>query len=145
MKTLLTAGLAISIAALTGCTTVSQVIGRDKTGSHDIHTPINNRAPVSTQNGILVDADKHMTLYVYDKDTPNTSNCNAICLAVWPAFLAPSGAMSNGAFSTILRNDGHYQWALNGKPLYFYANDTEKGDRHGDGKMGVWHVVPAGY
>lgn len=26
---------------------------------------------------------------------------------------------------------------MNGKPLYFYANDTAVGDRHGDGKIRV--------
>ena len=26
-------------------------------------------------------------------------------------------------------------------PLYFYAGDKKNGDKTGDGKGGVWHVV----
>ncbi len=143
MKKILLSGCLITVTALSGCTTMSEVFGRDKTGTHDVHTTTNNRAPVSGLNGILVDANKKMTLYTYDKDTTNKSNCNALCLAAWPAFLAPGPVDPTGStYSTIKRDDGRYQWAMNGKPLYFYANDTAVGDRHGDGKMGEWNVIP---
>ena len=57
-------------------------------------------------------------------------------------FLAPGPVRSNnGGYSTIQRDDGKYQWVLNGKPLYFYANDTKVGDRDGEGKMGDWHTI----
>ena len=35
---------------------------------------------------ILVDG-KGMTLYMFTKDEPNKSNCNADCLAKWPPLL----------------------------------------------------------
>jgi predicted lipoprotein with Yx(FWY)xxD motif len=36
---------------------------------------------------------------------------------------------------------GTMQWAYDGKPLYFYADDKKKGETAGDGKGGVWHIV----
>lgn len=142
MKKVLLASAVVGAMSLTGCTTVSEIFGRDMTGTHDVHAKVNNKAPVSSLNGVLVDANKHMTLYTYDKDTLNKSNCDTLCLAAWPAFLAPNAASaSDGRYTTIQREDGKYQWTLNGKPLYFYANDTQAGDKKGEGKMGVWHTV----
>ena len=71
----------------------------------------------------------------------NKSECGAACLVAWPAFMAPSDAKASGEFAAFEREDGSYQWAMNGKPLYFYANDTEVGDVDGDNKGGVWHVI----
>ena len=142
MNKLLTVLLIAGVVSVTGCTTIKQVLGTDQTGTHAVHAPINDQAPVATLNGVLVDATKQMTLYTYDKDTYNHSNCKAICLTAWPAFLAPSNQTS-GKYSTIQRDDGKYQWTLNGKPLYFYALDTKAGDKKGDEVMKVWHVIPA--
>lgn len=36
-------------------------------------------------------------------------------------------------FSTIARNDGKKQWALNGKPLYRWFKDSKSGDINGAG------------
>lgn len=141
MKKLVTAIAVSSVLAMTGCTTVKEMFGKDTTGTHDVHAKINNKAPVASLNGVLVDADKHMTLYTYEKDTPNKSECKAVCLAAWPAFLAPS-AQTSGKFSTIQREDGKYQWTMNGKPLYFYALDTQAGDKRGE-KIKDWDIIPA--
>ena len=43
--------------------------------------------------------------------------------------------------STGLYDDGKKQWAIKGKPLYYWAKDTKPGDMTGDGLMGAWHVV----
>lgn len=141
MKKLVTAVMVSSVLAMTGCTTVKEMFGKDTTGTHDVHAKINNKAPVTALNGVLVDADKHMTLYTYEKDSYNKSECKAVCLAAWSAFLAPS-AQTSGKFSTIQRDDGKYQWTLNGKPLYFYALDTQAGDKRGE-KIKDWDLIPA--
>ena len=33
------------------------------------------------------------------------------------------------------------QWAVKGKPLYYFAGDAKPGERNGDGSGGTWHVV----
>lgn len=130
------------VLALTGCSTLKNVVGNDTSGMHDVHSTTSNAAPVTSKNSVLVDSKNHMTLYTFDKDSMNKSECGSACLVAWPAFLAPNNAQASGQFASFKREDGKYQWAVNGKPLYFYANDKNVGDKHGDNKLDVWHVVP---
>ena len=92
------------------------------------------------KNGVLADAAGR-TVYIFDKDTPNKSNCSGGCLVAWPAFVAKAGATAQGDFGLIDAN-GAKQWTVGGKPLYYFAGDAKPGDRNGDGSGGVWHVVP---
>ena len=84
-----------------------------------------------------------MTLYTYDKDTSGVSNCNGACAQAWPPYT--SGATAQGTFPTgisvITRADGSTQFAYNGKPLYYYAEDSGPNMINGDGVGGVWHIV----
>lgn len=91
------------------------------------------------RDGILADAAGR-TVYTFDKDTPNKSNCAGGCLAAWPAFVAKPGATAAGSFGLIDAGTGK-QWTVNGKPLYYFAGDAKPGDRNGDGNGGVWHIV----
>lgn len=95
---------------------------------------------VTEANGILADASGR-TLYTFDKDASNKSNCNGGCATAWPPFLVKDGDRTAATFNVITRDDGARQWALNGKPLYFFAADVRAGDAKGDGQGGVWHVV----
>jgi predicted lipoprotein with Yx(FWY)xxD motif len=93
----------------------------------------------------LVDS-KGMTLYLYTKDTPNTSNCNGGCATAWPPLLT-SGAPVAGAgvdaskLGTTTRADGTTQVTYNGWPLYYYAQDKAAGDTTGEGVGTVWYVI----
>ena len=143
MKRIIILSALSGVLAFTGCTTLKEVVGKDTTGTHNTQSTAKNTAPVTSKNGVLVSATNQMTLYTYDKDSKNKSDCGPLCLAAWPAFLAPSNAKASGQFAPFKREDGKYQWAMNGKPLYFYANDTKPGDKNGAEKFGVWHVIPA--
>ncbi len=99
------------------------------------------QAQAVMHDGALVDAAGR-TVYTFDKDDLNKSNCAGGCLAAWPAFLAKSEATAKGEFGIIEAN-GARQWTINGKPLYYFAGDAKPGDRNGDGKGGMWHVVVA--
>jgi predicted lipoprotein with Yx(FWY)xxD motif len=96
--------------------------------------------PVKFDNGLLV-ARNGMTLYTFDKDSKNRSNCEGGCLVAWPALTADDSTKVSGDFGFIMRSDGKKQVAMDGKPLYFYVGDTKPGDVTGDGSGGVWHVV----
>ena len=98
-------------------------------------------APAKKADGLLV-ADTGMTLYTFDKDMGGKSACNGPCAALWPALKANEGDKPNGDYSIIVRDDGIKQWALKGKPLYFWVNDKKPGDKTGDNFKDVWHVVP---
>ena len=91
------------------------------------------------RDGVLADAAGR-TVYTFDKDEPGKSNCSGGCLTLWPAFVAKPEAVAKGDFGVIEAN-GVRQWTVKGKPLYYYAADAKPGDRHGDGKGGVWHVI----
>ena len=96
--------------------------------------------PAVNAGGIMVGTANRMTLYTFDKDGVNQSNCNDQCAANWPPLLASSSDVGRGDFSVLTRADGRKQWALVGKPLYFWSKDVRPGDTTGDKVNGTWHV-----
>lgn len=99
-------------------------------------------APAMVSNGML-SGSNGMTLYVFDKDAAGSgkSVCNGPCATNWPPLYAMDGDMASGDYSIISRDDGKKQWALKGKPLYYWAKDQKPGDMTGDGFNNVWHVA----
>jgi len=97
-------------------------------------------APAKVADGVLVGANG-MTLYTFDKDTAGSgkSVCNGPCATNWPPLMAADADASSGDWSIVTRDDGKKQWAMKGKPLYFWAKDAKPGDKTGDGVLGVWH------
>ncbi len=89
---------------------------------------------------VLVDANG-MTLYTFDKDTENKSNCNDKCAEAWPPLIAPADAKAMGKLTVAARDDGSKQWAYQGEPLYLWFKDQKPGDTTGDNVKNVWHVV----
>ncbi|MDP2817736.1 MAG: hypothetical protein Q8O29_05560 [Polaromonas sp.] len=99
-------------------------------------------APAKVADGVLV-GPSGMTLYVFDRDTAGSgkSVCNGPCAANWPPLMASEMDKPAGDYSVITRDDGTKQWAMKGKPLYYWIKDTKAGDKTGDGVQNVWHVV----
>ncbi len=88
------------------------------------------------------------TLYLFMKDTKNTSNCNDACAQKWPPLTSKDKpALGNGLnadlLGTTVRKDGSTQVTYNGWPLYYYAPDQKPGDVLGQGVGSVWFVVTA--
>lgn len=96
------------------------------------------------KDGFLTDAAGR-TLYTFDKDQANKSNCQGPCLQNWPPYVAEptAGAKPLPAVGRF-EHDELKHWTYNGSPLYYFAGDAKPGDRNGDGKGGVWHVVKPG-
>ena len=96
--------------------------------------------------GQLLTDDRGMTLYLYTKDTPNTTNCYDACATNWPPAIVgatvPALPMGTpGKLSVVTRTDGGKQLAYNGQPLYYWAKDTKPGDTTGQGVGSVWYVL----
>jgi predicted lipoprotein with Yx(FWY)xxD motif len=95
----------------------------------------------------VVAGSNGMTLYVFDKDVAGSgkSTCNGPCAANWPPLIASDFAVASEGgsndLSLIKRDDGKQQWALKGKPLYYWVKDQKPGDKTGDGVNNVWHVA----
>ncbi len=102
-----------------------------------------------TLGSFLVD-DKNMTLYLFTKDTPNTSNCYDKCATAWPPLLTTGDPVAGDGvdaskLGTTTRTDGAVQVTYNGWPLYYYEKDKAPGDVTGQDVGSVWFVIsPAG-
>src|SRR5262245_20171292 len=86
-----------------------------------------------TELGTVLASPTGMTIYVYDKDQPDVSNCTGKCAGHWPPIKASASDKPSGDFTVIKRPDGMLQWAYDGKPVYGYADDKKAGDVNGDG------------
>jgi predicted lipoprotein with Yx(FWY)xxD motif len=99
--------------------------------------------------GNVLVGDKGMTLYLFKKDAPDTSNCYDKCAENWPPLTVKDaadfipGVNLVGKFGTAARKDGTLQVTYNGWPLYYYKNDKAIGDANGEGVGEVWYTIPA--
>jgi predicted lipoprotein with Yx(FWY)xxD motif len=103
----------------------------------------------ATLSSFLVDS-KGMTIYLFTKDTPNTSNCYGACATYWPPLLTTGAPLAGtgvtaAMLGTTARTDGSTQVTYNGWPLYYYAGDKAAGDTTGENVKTTWFVIsPAG-
>jgi predicted lipoprotein with Yx(FWY)xxD motif len=96
----------------------------------------------------LVDG-KGRTVYLFQADKPDMSNCSGACASVWPPLSANAKPLAKGGvvasrISTIKGSGGKPQLAYNGHPLYYYAGDTSPGATKGQGlnQFGAeWYVI----
>ncbi|MDI1273964.1 hypothetical protein [Polaromonas sp.] len=99
-------------------------------------------SPARVADGMLV-GPNGMTLYTFDRDVTGSgkSVCNGPCATNWPPLMAAETDKASGDYTIITRDDGKKQWAMKGKPLYYWVKDTKAGDKTGDGVQNVWHIV----
>ncbi|MGV0951774.1 MAG: hypothetical protein ACOYB3_13985 [Azonexus sp.] len=98
-------------------------------------------SPAMVADGVLTGSNG-MTLYTFDKDADGKSMCNGPCATNWPPLYATDSDKASGDYSIITRDDGKKQWALKGKPLYYWSKDQKPGDKTGDGFLNnAWHVA----
>lgn len=124
MFTALVAPSILVTALITGCASMSSSV------------------PAKIAGGMLVGPNQ-MTLYTFDKDAAGSgkSTCNGPCATNWPPLLASDTDKPSGDFSIVTRDDGKKQWAIKGKPLYYWIKDTKPGDKTGDGFNKVWQIA----
>lgn len=91
---------------------------------------------------ILTDASG-MTLYIFTKDTENTSNCYDQCAINWPPLTVQNAKdLPEGpGYGTTTRKDGSLQVTYNGWPLYYWIKDLKAGDTTGQAVGKVWWVA----
>jgi len=103
---------------------------------------MNDMAPAKTMDGMLT-GPNGMTLYTFDPDPQGggKSVCNGPCATNWPPLMAMDTDKAAGDYTVITRDDGKKQWAVKGKPMYYWAKDGKPGDKTGDGVLGKWHIA----
>lgn len=80
-------------------------------------------------------------LYTFDQDEPGKSRCNDACASAWRPLRASDGDRPVGHWTQVKRDDGSYQWAYDGRPVYSFAQDPEP-VATGNGKVGNWRLLP---
>ena len=86
------------------------------------------RISLGPRNEIAYSNEKGLTLYTYDKDAANKSNCSGDCAKNWLPLTPIAGAKAIPNWTILKREDGAKQWAHNGKPLYTYVGDKDGGE-----------------
>ena len=94
--------------------------------------------PVAT--GRLLVGHQAYSVYSWDKDDPDKSNCDSVCTQDWSPVLAPETAQPQGEWSIIERSPGIKQWAFRQQPLYTYVVDQRTRSLVGSDVPG-WHNV----
>ena len=97
----------------------------------------------SSLGQILVDG-KGMTLYMFTKDSANTSACADQCLVAWPPLFGQPTAgngVDDSKLGSFQRADGSTQATYNGWPLYYWKSDAKPGDVLGQDVNQVWFVL----
>lgn len=100
---------------------------------------------------VLAYGPKHLTVYVFSKDSGQGSSCTGQCAKFWPPVTGtPSaqGGASSADVATITRPGGGKQVTYKGHPLYLFTKDGDSGDAYGEGVTafgGKWYAVkPSG-
>ncbi|MCE7083075.1 SCO0930 family lipoprotein [Streptomyces sp. ST2-7A] len=101
--------------------------------------------------GPIVTDAKGRTLYRFDKDSawPMISNCEGECLDTWKPALPVDPEEIKGIdaelISTLERDDGTEQLAIDCWPVYWFTGDENPGDTTGHGAGDLWFAVtPSG-
>jgi predicted lipoprotein with Yx(FWY)xxD motif len=118
-------------------------------GSSTSPSAVTLKATNSQLGTILVDQDGK-TLYLFEADSMNKSNCSGACLSLWPPVMANGKATAGSGVTAgmIGTATGSSQVTYAGHPLYWFSGDTKAGDTNGQGLTdfgGAWYAVsPAG-
>jgi predicted lipoprotein with Yx(FWY)xxD motif len=126
----LSIGAAVSVSAFTA------------TGSSSIGV---RRTPLGR---ILVDG-RGRTLYLFQRDKADKSNCSSACTNIWPVLASNTrpharAGVTGSKIGTIRRADGRRQVTYGKHPLYYYAGDQRPGETNGQGlnQFGAkWYVL----
>jgi predicted lipoprotein with Yx(FWY)xxD motif len=107
----------------------------------------------SSPAGTFLTDGSGRAVYLWVKDTGDTSACTGACAGAWPPVTttgtptASGGAMASD-LGTITRSDGSKQVTYDGHPLYYFVGDSGPGTAAGQGSDGFgakwWLVSPAG-
>jgi predicted lipoprotein with Yx(FWY)xxD motif len=161
MKRLIPTGLVAAVAivavvVISGCGGSSYGSSSKSSSTTAKPSSTSAGATISTAGGPL---GKHLvdstgrTLYLFEADKTNQSNCPTACLGIWPAYSTTSrptakGDVAPGKIGMAKAQNGKSIVTYNGHPLYYYAADQKPGDTGGQGldQFGAeWYVVsPSG-
>lgn len=103
----------------------------------------------STRYGkILVVGATGRTLYLYDRDARNKSNCSGQCASAWPPLLTrarpTAGAGASASKLGEIKRGANHQVTYADHPLYTFVSDSGPGSITGEGSGGFYVVGASG-
>ena len=107
----------------------------------------------SSAAGMFLTNGSGRAVYLWVKDTGDTSNCSGACAGAWPPVTTTGSATASGGakasdLGTITRSDGTKQVTYDGHPLYYFSGDSGPGTATGQGSDSFgapwWLVTPTG-
>jgi predicted lipoprotein with Yx(FWY)xxD motif len=142
----------LSLTALTVLVALSLAACGGSNNDNEATAGATPSTTVSLDNGLLVDSTG-AALYTSEQEKTGTVMCTNGCTQIWLPLKAPSSGQPtagdgvSGKVGTVKRPDGARQVTLDGRPLYRFAEDTEKGKATGDnvsdsfgGQKFTWHA-----
>lgn len=147
----LLAGLSLTACGSSNSASSSRVNVENATGP-EVEAVVEETVAVkAVQNdkfGVIVQDGAGNTLYAFANDKKDgKSVCNDACATAWPpARVTDVNLTAEGIdpalITTITRDDGTKQLALNNWPLYRFAADGDAtGETKGQGNKGVWFLL----
>ncbi len=124
---------AVALSAATASAAPIELMADGNVGAFRIFLVLNNKMALADPAGF--------TLYVYAKDPTEKATCADACAQKFVPALAAAGERGFDSFSVFRREDGLYQWAFEGKPLYRFVGDAAMGEAKGHGVDDAWEVV----
>ncbi len=94
----------------------------------------------TTMFGRLAVLHEGWSIYTYEGDGRNKSNCAGACLDGWAPIIAAEYARPVGEWTTFERALGVRQWAFRGMPVYRHLTDPKINSLDG-GDIPRWHNV----
>ena len=95
---------------------------------------------VEMSTGRLITTDVGESVYTWDKDGLNKSNCDGDCLKEWSPVLAADLTRPIGEWTTFERAPGVKQWAFRQRAVYTHIYDDKENSLDG-GDVPAWHNV----
>lgn len=82
-----------------------------------------------SQYGEVLFGGDGQAIYAFDMEKGSTPECYDDCAAAWPPVLTKGGPQAakgarEGLLGTTERRDGKQQVTYDGKPIYYYANES---------------------
>jgi predicted lipoprotein with Yx(FWY)xxD motif len=129
----------------------SQSSGAQASGSHSSAATTGTVIASHAGSGGTFLTDGGRSVYLWNADAMNKSNCSGACAGAWPPVMATgkvtaAHGVKPSDLGTIARSGGGKQVTYNGHPLYYFAADTGAGMVKGQGskEFGAgWYVLNA--
>jgi predicted lipoprotein with Yx(FWY)xxD motif len=98
---------------------------------------------------IIAAARKRRAVYLLEADKGSASGCTGACASVWQPVTsagapAAKGSASGAEVGVTGRADGTREVTYHGRPLYFFARDSDPSDAYGQGLKSFgagWYVL----